>query len=81
MICPKFRAALLTAPNGFDRMREGDAECAQLDCAWWLDTTEQCAIAVMAKQLCYIQDDLLTIKSTLQHLVVQVEKSEVDNGS
>jgi len=50
MRCPRYKASLLTQSNGFERIREGDAECDQQECGQWDEKHDQCCVKTMAQR-------------------------------
>ncbi len=49
MICPKYKAGLLTLPNAFERIDRGEAECDKLKCGQWDVEYERCAILTISQ--------------------------------
>ena len=49
MICPTYKAALLPEKNGFDRVKEGDAECDRESCMLWSDKRKKCGLIAVGE--------------------------------
>lgn len=51
MICPKYKAALITRPDdkSYERIREGDAECDREQCGQWDEKNKQCCILTLSQ--------------------------------
>ena len=49
MKCPMYKSALLTQPNAYERIKEGDAECDRKECGQWDEKHGCCAIVTIAQ--------------------------------
>ncbi len=49
MICPQYKAALLTDKNGYERIKEGDAECDREGGEQWDTKNKQCCLKTLSQ--------------------------------